>query len=1258
MIDLTEPLPSSGVFTIKASAGTGKTFSLTRLAIRYLIEGPKNRPPLKPSELLLVTFSNDAANEIRHRVRKELTSLKQQLAELSEMPLSKAELEHTGKGDDPSQELLTHFLTAIGPSELERRVIDAIESLDEAVISTIHSFCNQVVHSAGVGDLTTAVLETSVDEILESAVSDALISQSLEHLQLDPDSRGPLAEPKKINDGLSVVLSRPGIRIEPTEDTSKTEPKPKKVELLTEALVNATLLTDLKQQVPQYLASAGVLGFDELIGHALKLIKTSDALLQVMQERFSVVMVDEFQDTDQRQWDLLSTIAGYSDQQNNTGLSKTQCERPTGEHECVLLTVGDPKQAIYGFRGGNTHVYNRAISRVEHPETIGVNYRSSARMIAALNWLFEDAIFGKSNLYEPVNWPEHKTDELLANLSSQAGGCTREADRNTSVPALTIHPSKEAQGLDDVDLPAYDDFEAMVRYINWLRSKKPDLRFKDIAVLTRSNTDAAKARDVLRRFGLPAVLARSQSVVDSECFVWWKILVSALERPHDIARLKRLALTPFFGFSPIEALEDHVVRDLNHTVNTLRETLLKSGVGAMSSAFLHEFDAAKRLIKTDDGARNLVDFEHIAELLQRSTISKTAEPRDLAAILKRNFDEGDETSQSDLLKQRIETETDEDVIKIMTFHSSKGLEFEVVCCPTVYRTLGSSFKTIFVEGDDGDESHVFDLRSSGSGFASGDDSRDRAKKEELLEYRRFIYVALTRAKSHLAIWAKKFKVPESKEGLFINTKLDPLQGLVQHKIKELFTTEATDGSIAETQLEDLIRCSQQLRKLEPAEKARLSFTDFVQVKTEPYAERYTKALVLSSTSQNTADATAPADLSPSDALGESSPAVGFAKLGRQLDRSVSRHSFSSITQTAFPYEQRQSHKSNPDLVDDGPLVDERLDTANEHEGLTTSSHSTPTELIPNDNTDHESDPVLVPLAVMPSGTQAGSTLHKIFEDLDFVAERDSQQKWLSTTLEKHFSELSLFELDTAKKAILSSIGLGLGASVDELALNQIERANRLDEMEFDLSLRPQDQQPTTLRRLGQVVLENLHQDDEHFELLNQWANSLLTAKDDPALGGYMTGSIDLYFRYQLSGDQQADAPGASLPNENSDNSQLADANEFRYVIADYKSNRIAKSDEPMTDEVFSAERVGEEMLHGQYLLQALIYCLAMNRHLQMCIANYNPQLHRGPALYLFVRGMTGAKNPDDSPHGVFSWRPSQQLIEAVDELFCKRNGIK
>ena len=220
------------------------------------------------------------------------------------------------------------------------------------------------------------------------------------------------------------------------------------------------------------------------------------------------------------------------------------------------------------------------------------------------------------------------------------------------------------------------------------------------------------------------------------------------------------------------------------------------------------------------------------------------------------------------------------------------------------------------------------------------------------------------------------------------------------------------------------------------------------------------------------------------------------------------------------------------------------------------------------------------------------------------------------------------------KALVPLHDTPLGPLAGGLTLRQIGMADRLCEMDFEFPLAGGDLRSSVpdirLADVGRLLADHLSPDDPLAAYAGRLTDAALGGQ---SLRGYLSGSVDVVLR-------------------------ILDSNGHRYLVVDYKTNWLGDADRPLTAADYSAPRMTEAMLHSDYPLQALLYCVVLHRFLRWRQPGYDPDQHLGGVLYLFIRGMCGPDTPSVSGHpaGVFSWRPPAELVIAVSDLLDGRRA--
>jgi exodeoxyribonuclease V beta subunit len=490
----------------------------------------------------------------------------------------------------------------------------------------------------------------------------------------------------------------------------------------------ATRLEDAKQRLTQ-------MGYDDMLKRLDQALHgvSGERLAQTIASQYPVALIDEFQDTDPLQWQIFRRI--YA-----------------GRADSGLLLIGDPKQAIYGFRGADIHTYLLARRHSEAPTwTLGINYRSTRALVGAVNHVFEHAeqhpqgafAFGKGEDALPfVPAEAHGRGErlLLHGNPMPALQLARPADlapigTSAGGQLLADHAAAWLVTLLDAAQRGECGFASET---GGFRPLTPG----DIAILVRKGQEAGVVRRSLQARGLASVyLSDRDSVYASaeagDLLLW----LHACAEPGS-GRAMRAALASATLGQDYAAL-DRIHRDescweqMGERFRQLHERWLKQGVLAMLHELLHRFDLPAKLLARDQGERALTNLLHLAELLQQAAATLDGEHallRHLASQIAQAHD-----AQSDTADEKIvRLESEAALIQVITIHKSKGLEYPLVLLPFACAMRETRITDSFVLHD-GEGRATLDLQPS-------DAARQRADHERLQEDLRLFYVALTRAK--------------------------------------------------------------------------------------------------------------------------------------------------------------------------------------------------------------------------------------------------------------------------------------------------------------------------------------------------------------------------------------------------------------------------------------------------------------------------------------------------------------------------------
>ncbi|WP_284879794.1 exodeoxyribonuclease V subunit beta [Citrobacter portucalensis] len=803
-------LPLTGERLIEASAGTGKTFTIAALYLRLLLGlgGSAAFPrPLTVEELLVVTFTEAATEELRGRIRSNIHELRIAcLRETTDNPLYARLLDEIADKKQAAQWLLL-----------------AERQMDEAAVFTIHGFCQRMLSlnafESGMlfeqqliedesllryqacadfwrrhcyplpRDIAQVVFETwkgpqallrdidrylqgeapvikappSDDETLASRHEQILarINQIKQQWRDSVDELDGLMEAsgidrRKFNRGnqgkwiekisawaqeetqsyqLPDALEKFSQRFleERTKAGGITPQHPLFVaidELLSEPLTLRDLvitraLAEIRSAVAEEKRRRGELGFDDMLSRldAALRSESGDALATAIRTRFPVAMIDEFQDTDPQQYRIFRRIWQH-------------------QPDTALLLIGDPKQAIYAFRGADIFTYMKARSEVSAHYTLDTNWRSAPGMVNSVNTLFsqmDDAFMFREIPFSPVKSVE-KNQALRFVLHGE------------TQPAMSMWLMEgESCGVGD-----YQSYMAQVcatQIRDWLKAghsgaaqlvsgkASSPVRASDISVLVRSRQEAALVRDALTQLAIPSVyLSNRDSVfetLEAQELLW---VLQAVMTPERENTLRSALATSMMGLNAqdIEALNtdenawDAVVEEFDG----YRQIWHKRGVMPMLRALMTARQIAENLLATAGGERRLTDILHISELLQEAG-SQLESEHALVRWLSQHILEPDSNASS----QQLRLESDKHLVKIVTIHKSKGLEYPLVWLPfiTNFRVQDQAFYH-----DRSSFEAVLDL-------SDAEESVELAEAERLAEDLRLLYVALTRSVWHCSL---------------------------------------------------------------------------------------------------------------------------------------------------------------------------------------------------------------------------------------------------------------------------------------------------------------------------------------------------------------------------------------------------------------------------------------------------------------------------------------------------------------------------
>ena len=1124
------PLPT-GTTVLEASAGTGKTYTIAALVARYVAEGQAELP-----QLMVVTFGRMATDELRVRVRERLVGLETQLA---------AALGLTPPGlVVPEPDAVASLLIDVDPAEQtarHERISRALADFDTATIATTHEFCQRMLDDLGVlGDPEPdAVFVEHLAELTEEVARDVY----LRRYAAAPTNTLTYADAVRLAD--DVVRAGP-IRLVP--ELGAESRADERVEFAHEVIA----------EVRRRKARARYRTYDDMLTRlraALADERYGALAAERLRERFHVVLVDEFQDTDPIQWDIL--------------------RRAFHGHR-TLVVIGDPKQAIYAFRGADVNSYLQVAREASQIATLGTCYRSDRALLNGLDLLMGGARLGDPAIVVRPVGSAHPVRRLTG-----AGAPVR-----VRVLPRKLEGQEYVQRLRDrvaTDLVAeISQLLGSGARLELAGAEPRPVGAGDLAVLVRRNVAGEQIRDALAAAGIPAVLHGSDSVFSSAAAKDWLRLLQALEQPRQ-QLVREACLTSLVGwtFPQLARADEQALADLSYDFRRWSRTLAHRGVAALLEALGTDTDLSGRVLSQPDGERLLTDLRHIAQRLHAVMSGQQLGAAGLREWLAEAIDAA---ATDDVTEGLRRLATDAAAVQILTLHRSKGLQFPIVYLPEAW--------DCFVPSDDrgsvlrlhewaeqertgqGLGEEVLDV---GGKFAAGRAERLRqALAEEAGEHLRLYYVGFTRAQCQVVTW-------------WADSRNTPTSALHRY-----WARGGRSGDV------------------EPAYPVDLGPADWPLPRSAPPGDPSAEQLSIEQVASHGA--------TPQPSVGATPAALDVRHFTRELDTRWRRTSYSALTAAAHGLPSAAGVTSEPELLkeDDESLLGPDQ-TAQGPAEPTPASDLAGT--LPS------------PMGELPAGADFGTAVHGVLELLDPTGD-DLAAATLAATTEALASlphgALTPEQLATA---LLPCLRTPLGPLADDLTLAELHPRDRLSELVFELPLAGGDRPRADVRLadLAPLLTRHLSADDPlagYPELLTH------PPLADESLRGYLTGSIDAVLR-------------------------VGPAERRRYLVVDYKTNWLGRGGPgELTVAEYSPASMAAAMTAAHYPLQALLYQVALHRLLRWRQPGYDPEVHLGGVLYLFLRGMAGPDTPrtNEVPYGVFSWRPPAALITELSDLLDRGVG--
>ncbi len=468
----------------------------------------------------------------------------------------------------------------------------------------------------------------------------------------------------------------------------------------------------------------------------------AQALANELAHNWQVALIDEFQDTDPLQYAIFRTAFA----QTNT----------------PLFLVGDPKQAIYSFRGADIFAYLQAVQDSERHYTLDVNHRSHRKLMNSIS-----AFFARN---EPFRLPEIGYNAIKAqrdtpNLSPtghavQIRWLPNDDDLNTDGLLKQSARICANQIVDLLSQSVSGSLKLKVKdKINPSLFQHRPLAANDIAVLVRTRKEGVLMQHELKRHGVQSVLLSRDSIfAEPEAQAVAALLEFAIQ-PQKTGLLRFVLASVLFGYDAaalleLNAHEKHLLAWID-SANELLECWQQHGIYAALQAFWQRHGVETRLL-TQQNERTLTNLHQIMELLaQEDEMSHT--PSSLHQWLNREIQAASNRQMSHD-HHILRLESDENLVKIVTMHAAKGLQYPIVFCPFVWKASSANNRDEWYISHQSGTAEII----SKAQYKQSDADKQSIQAEQLSEDLRLLYVAMTRAEERLYLYVSHFQNKNSK----------------------------------------------------------------------------------------------------------------------------------------------------------------------------------------------------------------------------------------------------------------------------------------------------------------------------------------------------------------------------------------------------------------------------------------------------------------------------------------------------------------
>ena len=738
---------------LDASAGTGKTYSICK-KLCYLFVDSNEENRIKPEEVAVITFTNNAARELKTRIQTFLTNEK----EVADLKKS--------------------FGKSLNKEQFEKNRAYAIAHLNEASIGTIHHFCTEILGIVGtLADFDAGRTFSPDTSDLHEFTNNANLtkysqSKSFAHVFNSEYYQKTLKEVQSsfnrdvfFADLKGLLEPKPNIESDSIEDEAKCF----STQTNNELLAWQRWAKDLAKLYGLFERTHSIMSNDSLLALTNEAV-SSESVVKLLQKRWKLVMVDEFQDTDINQWNIIKkAFLNTSDEGSPV----------------KVITVGDDKQSIYSFRGADVENFRSACDSAQKDNNkmyvLNINYRSDSCVVDTVNAITKE-------LFDPESVMDVRADITDRRLLDD--------DLNPVNKGLFIRTA-ETQ-LNKGDIP--DDVVPVINYLLKTYFIKKDqneprpIKPSDIAVLVNTTKEAKEILSTLKDSRIPVVFTNTTSVFDEQAAKDWLDLLESLVNISDQNLLKRVAIGPFGIFEVNDLMSDSALDTIITRWQEYKNHTQKGGFNLLWENIEAKSNFSQRVFTNWYGEDYYINALQVKNWLQKLW-HENPSLNYLVEKLSMKIKAAAKDSKTAEDEEKLNIPTDEPSVQIYTYHGSKGLQFPIVLLPY----LATEERNSFINKNPKKNTTCYLYAFPSSKVSSSKDLQTRSieelkqikLKKESEENARIAYVAFTRAELLNVVWTNP--LPEDNSNKEAKA-LPPLgQALANAKSKlSSITFELTD----------------------------------------------------------------------------------------------------------------------------------------------------------------------------------------------------------------------------------------------------------------------------------------------------------------------------------------------------------------------------------------------------------------------------------------------------------------------------------